>query len=157
MNTASKANNTMRANIILGIVLFSFFVSLTFFVGSGLKKGELQTKVINPIKSALVSLGKKIETAVKEDSAPRVRSTSTVIINNQTSVNESAKGSVRIIQNGKTIQSIDYSSTQPTTPNPTILKFQQDFETTSNQIKTQNAESLKNFCAKMPSASVCKQ
>jgi len=130
MNTKIKTTNTVIANLILGIVALLFFISLIVFIAIGLKTGELQTKMVNPCKSTLASLIKKME----KTNSPQVRSSSTVIINNQTSVNSSTTSSVEIIQNGKRIQTIS--------PNPTIIQF--------------NKESMKNFCSRMPNASVCK-
>lgn len=157
---------SFRANIVFGI-LIAFVVidsSSAFVLGS--KTGELNKKIMQPIQNNIVGAFKTIAEVLKESKTQTINSSysNSVNINIQNSVAiTSVPAKVNI--NNRSVPAVKQQIIIPTThyiyrfdtptPNPTVVQWNKDFDQKWNEMQKNQEQSLKDFCQKMPSASVC--
>lgn len=134
---------------------------LIFFVSAvivGSNTGELESKIIVP-------LGTFVNNTLDALKNIQIHTTESRVINNSVNINNTIQEhTVNTVTNTETnIRYINPTSTrvyvQPNyvspTPNPTIVQQNAEFNAKWDEIKAQQEQSLRDFCQKMPSASVC--
>lgn len=156
---------SFRTNIVFGILVAVVVIGSSSAYVLGSKTGELNKKITQPIQNNIIGAFKTIAEVLKESKTPTINSSysNSVNINIQNSVNiTSAPTQVNI--NTKSIPPVKqqivptvhyiYRFDTPS-PNPTVVQWNKDFDQKWNEMQKSQEQSLKDFCQKMPSASVC--
>jgi flagellar motor component MotA len=142
--------------IILGILIFLFLLFSSLTIINGTKTGELSKKIINPLKSFASSIYKSFREEKKSQSIE-------TIVNINTESSFSTSSGLIEIDNNRNSENSKFPNSRPTqynwvtpAPNPTVIKWQENFDKKWDEMQQNNEKSLKDFCQKMPNASVCK-